>query len=422
MRAQQRFTCVAIALLVATVASAEPRPAPPRARGGVGLVRAMERAPATVVAEVEKARELSGSGRAASLRVETVLVGEVLRGARLHIAWEELAASRASRFQAGDRLLVVLVPLPGASIWLSRLPDPAERASTLTVAARGDAFLRNPAPGEVLLLDHYLALAPAERVGPAGAGYLAQLAAGAQLPLAIDAVARLAADADLERHVSEASAEQIVVALLRGDATPELEQALLELVAQRRPSALKQRLVALTAGDALAPPIVYAALAAYEDGIAPDQSVALLEQESESYRLIGVRSASGPGADDLLRSLLRSDPAPSVRASAIERLVALRGDAAISAVAGALYDPEPGVRGSAAKQLGGLGAAAVPDLQRVAEGNDVDAARAAVAGLMWTGSEEGREVLRALAEEHTDGSVRLLANVALGREAGHVHD
>jgi hypothetical protein len=89
---------------------------------------------------------------------------------------------------------------------------------------------------------------------------------------------------------------------------------------------------------------------------------------------------------------------------------------------GALYDPESGVRVTAAKQLGSLAASAVPELHRVAEGNDLDAARAAIAGLMWSSTDEGNEALRELAAEHPDDSVRMLADIALGRKTGDRHD
>jgi HEAT repeat protein len=400
-----------------------------RARGGVQLVFAMERAPVTVVAKVEKVRELAGSGRSATLRVESPVVGEFTPGDRLGIAWEELAASRAPRFQTGDRVLVALEPLPGASVWLARIPDASERAATLTVAMRGDAFLPNPSPGEVLLLQHYLALAAKERAGATGVVYLAKLAAGAQLPLAEDAVVRLDARSDLDQHLSEAAVDRLVLALLRDDATPEFENALLMLIANHQPSALRARLrvlltrLDLMVGDGgIAPRILYAALARYDDGLSAQQSAELTLQVSEGYRRIGARSASGERADDLLRSLLQSDPAASVRASAIERLVELRGDAVISSVVGALYDSDSGVRVTAAKQLGSLGASAVPELHRIADGNDLDAARAAIAGLMWSGSDAGSDALHELAAGHPDDSVRMLADLALGRKTGDRHD
>jgi hypothetical protein len=395
---------------------------PPRAAGGVRLIEAMEAAPATVVAGVETTRVLAGTGRAAVLRVETPVRGDVAPGARLRIAWEELAASRAPRFQEGDRVLVVLEPLPGASIWRSRLPDASERSNTLAVAMRGDAFLKSPSPGSALLLEHYLALAPADRSGADGVGFLAQLAAGAEIPLATDAVARLDTRADLDAKLTPSAARQLVKALVRADAPNALQDALVELIGRHRLKALRADLETLAAGDAIAPPVVYAALARLTGGLSPEWSARLLAQTRERHRQVGARHASGDRADRDLRSLIRGDPAPAVRTSAIVRLVELRGAEAIAPVAGALYDPEPAVRITAAQQLASLGIAAVPELRNVAWAADPDAARAAVTGLALMGIAESSDALREIASEHSDDSVRMLARIALGKEIGDKHE
>jgi hypothetical protein len=410
-----------LALLAWAAVAAAAGP-PPRAAGGVRLVEAMEAAPATVVASVEDTRSLGATSHAAVLRVETAVFGEVERGKRVRVAWEELAASRAPRFQSGERVLVVLEPLPGASIWLSRLPDAEERSNTLAVAMRGDAFLRNPSPGTSLQLEHYLALAPTDRAGAAGAGYLAQLAAAAEIPIAIDAVARLDGRADLDEMLTPKGARHLVTALVRDDAPPALQNALVELVGRHRPGSLREPLEALASGESLAPPIVYAALARLEGGLSPERTARLLAQAPERYRQVGARNASGARADRDLRSLIRRDPAPAVRVSAIERLVELRGADAIVPVADALHDSEPSVRTAAVRQLGAFGAAAVPELRRVVEASDPQAARAAVAGLALTGSAAGNDALREIAADHPDDSVRTLARIALGGEVGHTHE
>jgi len=393
-----------------------------RAAGGVRLLEAMETSPASVVVVVEGTRLLGGSGHAAIVRVEDPIVGKVAIGTKLPIAWEELAAARAPRFRPGDRVLMALEPLPGASIWLSRLPDPEERAKTLSVAMRGDAFLRSPSLGTANLIDHYLALLPADRSGAHGIGYLAQLAALAEIPLAVDAVVRLGTLSDLDATLTPPVARQLAGALVRGDATPALEDALVDLIDRQRLLSMRDPLGALIAGDELAPAIVYAALAKLEGGLSPERTAKLLAQAPERYRQVGARNASGANAHDTLRALIRRDPSAAVRVSAIDRLVELRGEEAIPTVADALRDSQPAVRASAARKLGALGAAAVPELQRVVEANDADAARAAVVALALTGTAEGTAALAEIADGHPDESLRKLARVALGGDLGHTHD
>jgi HEAT repeat protein len=134
----------------------------------------------------------------------------------------------------------------------------------------------------------------------------------------------------------------------------------------------------------------------------------------ERYREVAARNAGGEGADRELKTLSRRDPSPAVRISAIERLVELRGTQAIAPVSDALADPEPTVRAAAAQGLGKLGAVAVPDLKRVVEANDPDAARAALAGLTLSGTGESGDALREIAATHPDKKIREIAVMALG--------
>jgi len=418
---RQRAVALSFALLVLAAPGFAAESAV-RAAGGVRLLEAMETAPASVVAHVETTRALPEGAHAATMRVEDPIVGEVAIGTPLEVAWEEPSRSRAPRFQAGDRVLVVLEPLSGASIWLSRLPDPEQRSKTLGVAMRGDAFLRNPSLGTANLLQHYLALAADDRAGAEGVGYLAQLAAIAEIPLAVDAVARLGTRAGLDAKLGPEGASQLTSALVREDATEPLREALLALIGQHHLVSMRAPLEARAAGDELAPPIVYAALAELEGGLSPERTARLLAQGHERYREVGARSAAGDEAPSKLRSLVRRDPSPKVRISALERLVELRGEGAIGTLCEALADSERTVRAAAAVQLGAAGSAAVPDLVRVTEAGDVDAARAAVAALVLTGSDEGVAALGEIAERHPDPSVRALAKIALGKELGHAHE
>ena len=413
LRLRLASAALALALLGA---DAGPRP---RAAGGVDLVAALESAPAAVVASVGEVRQLDAHGYTALVRVEDALAGPVPADAELPIAWEELAPSRAPRFQSGDRVLAVLEPLPGASIWAARFPDPKLRARAYGVAMRGDAFLRSPAQGSVDLLRHYLKLAPRDRDGANGAALLAALAARGEPALAVSGVERLARHGDLATELDAGAAALLVEALLREDAGATLTEPLLALVARARPPALRGPLEALAARDPIAPPVVFAALAALDGKIAPARAERLLAASDPAYREIAVRHASGPDAHEQLARAARSDRAPEVRAAAIDRLVATSGGTALEDALGALHDPDPTVRGAAARAVARLGASAVPALRRTVDASDPDAARAAVVALQLTGDPEAAAALAEIAESHPDESVRTLAAIALGRKIGH---
>ncbi len=417
-RAAPRLAPALLALTLAAGAGAEA----PRARGGVRLVEALEGAAAAVVGVVSEPRRLDAHGFTAQLRVETALSGALPPGAALRIGWEELAASRAPRFADGERVLVALEPLPGASLWAARIPDPKQRSQTFGVAMRGEAFLRAPSPGSVDLLQHLLKLARADREGAAGVALLAEIAARSEPPLAEGAAERLARHGALAEQLDADAAVALVAALLRTDGGPELGAAMLDLVARQRPPALRPPLDALASQEGLAPPVVFAALAALDGDMGPERRERLLAAEAPAHREVAARHASGPGAAERLARLSRDDPAPEVRAAAIERLVAIAGASAEGPALAALHDAEPPVRGSAARALGSLGAGAVPGLRGVVEGGDPDAARAAVVALHLTGAPEATAALEEIADSHRDEGIRALAEIALGRQVGHRHD
>jgi hypothetical protein len=394
----------------------------PRASGGVRLVEALETAPSAVVAVVAEPRRIDAHGFAARLQVESSLAGPVPAGAQIRIAWEELASSRATRFAEGERVLVALEPLPGASIWAARFPDPEARSRTFAVSMRGDAFLRAPSALAVARLEHYLRLAARDREGTNGAALLAEIAALCEPPLAVSAAERLARYEGLDEKLDPAAAALVVRALLRTDAGPALSSALLEVVARERPQALRAPLEALAAREALAPAVVFEALAALDSGVSPARASRLLADASPAHREVAARHARGPDARVELARLARSDPAPAVRAVAVERLLALGGESAVEDGLSALHDPDPGVRGAAARALGSLGASAIPGLRRKVDSSDEDAARAAVVALQLTGSPEATTALAEIADSHRDEAVRALAAIALGRKIGHVHE
>ena len=80
------------------------------------------------------------------------------------------------------------------------------------------------------------------------------------------------------------------------------------------------------------------------------------------------------------------------------------------------------VRSAAAQAMATQGSAAVPYLVDVVERGDLDAARAAVAGLRFTETREAHEALLSIVEKHPDPGVRTLAELALGRPIGHKHE
>jgi hypothetical protein len=419
-RRPQAFPSAVLAtLLLALVAASDARG--PRSAGGVRLVEALETGPAAVVGVVAAPHAIDAHGHSAMLQVESSLAGPLPAGSSVQIAWEELAASRAPRFAEGERVLVALEPLPGASLWAKRFPDPKQRSRVFGVAMRGEAFLRAPASGSVDLLQHYLKLAPRDREAAGGVALLARMAARGEPPLALGAVQRLARQTELAEQLDADAASVLVEALLRTEGGPELTSQLLDLVARQRPPGLRAPLEALAVRDGLAPPVVFAALAALDAEVDPDRTERLLAASAPAYREVAARNASGPDAPELLAQLSRSDPAAEVRAVAIERLVALGGASALDPALATLHDPEPSVRGSAARALGTLGTSAVPGLRSVVDGSDPDAARAALVALHLTGAPEAKLALEEIAESHRDRGIRALAEIALGRQVGHTH-
>lgn len=405
-----------IALLVASSAAADAT----RAAGSVGLVQALETAPAAIVAEVVETRRLDHHAWAATLVVETALSGGLVRGTQVPIAWEELASSRRPRFAPSERILVALEPLPGASIWLARIPDPKVRGVTLSPTSKGNAFLRSPSSGTLRILQHYLALSTEGRADTPGSGYLAELAARAELPVAVSAVARLREHPELDSRLEPGSARLLVEALFRPDSAPALADAIVDLVGALQLESLRKPLEGAASQDTLAPPAVYTALARLDGQLSQESTERLLRTEA-SHRAVAARFAGGPNSTNLLGQLIRTDPDAAVRSAAIERLLELDGKAALPRVAAGLYDRERDVRMTAAQGLGALGADSVSELQRVAEVGDREAAQAAVVGLMLTKSAEGTEALGQIAEEHPDETIRTLARVALGQPIGHTH-
>jgi HEAT repeat protein len=391
----------------------------PPAPGGVHLVAALEQAPAALVVVFDAPKALDDEAWLATARVEHSLRGEAPE--RVSIAWEERARARPVRFAAGDRVLIAAEALPGYSIWRQRIPDAEQRARTWFVAENGDAFLRTPGPGSMLTLEHYLRLAPDVRHAATGVGYLVDLAEAAEPPLALSATERIAALGNLGATLDAGSVPHLIRALLRPDATDELREGLLNLIASGPRDLLQPPLEKLAQADALAPAPVFEALARIGSGSLPsDQALRLLDAKgSVAHRRVGARHASG-AAVQRLPAVLRSDPAPPVRAAAAERWLAQRGLDGVDAMRPALRDSDPAVRNAALIALAKLGPGAVPTLRGEIESAPPEEARPAVAALVLAGGPESVRALKDLAANHPDAGVRMLAETALGRPLGHL--
>jgi hypothetical protein len=387
----------------------------------VRLVEAAGSAPATVVAVVKDSKRVDTHGYTALLEVERRLWGPIEAGAERRIAWEELAASRAPRFREGERILVSLERLPGASIWRQRFPDPAVRSTLLAVAMRGDAFLRRPGSAGLDLLQNFLALGDEDRKEGTGVGYLAALTLVGELPLARDAVQQLAACSKLDAKLGPRSSARLVDAMLREDASHALQDAIVALIRERRLESTRPTLEALVALEPPPPPIVFSAIAQLDQGLAPQQTARLLEGQPPRHRAVAARWASGPRAPDTLAQLARSDPAPEVRSAAITRLVELRGEHVAEDIVTGLSDPALEVRRAAVQGLGSLGDEAVPSLRQVVDANDPEAAQAALAALSLCGTASASAALNEIAAQHPDASLRALAEIGLGRPVGNQH-
>ncbi|MBW2230932.1 MAG: HEAT repeat domain-containing protein [Deltaproteobacteria bacterium] len=422
-------TGIVLALAIPHAAIAAPAPA----AGGVRLLAALESAAISAVGVVSGVERIDARAFGATLVVETPLVAgkpvdaSIAEDTPIQFVWEERAPSRPARFANGDRILVALEPLPGDSVWLTRIPEPSARQRTFYIAERGDAFLRRPALGTVTILEHHLALSPRDRRGAAGVVQLANLARGAASPLALDAIGALGAIPALDAKLDRTTSAWLVEALVRTDATARVQQAMLELIAERRlrslEPVLEERVRSTSArsrpdgSPELADPLVYAALAALDVEIDAATLTGLLEAAAPGHRLALVRASRDRAT---LRDLARNDADPSVRAAALERFVTLQPQSAAPTAIDALYDRDPIVRASAAAALARIGPAAVSDLRRVVNDDSQPAGVAAIHALREI-QPEGTRALFEIAKTSPDESMRAAARLALGMELVEPH-
>lgn len=389
-----------------------------------GVVAAIERSPLVVVAEVRDVTELAHDGYRATLVVERVLrPGTGAPGGvpdLVEVAWEEPAPTIPPRLVQGRRVLAAVDPLPTASIWRTRVPDDTARARLLALAGQGAGFLERPGAAELDVLEHYLLVDDAARAGDAGALHLARLCAVGQPRIARDAALRLSDFDGLSDHLTPSAAGAVVEALLRTD-TPQVSATLLDVIADERPAALRDVLLARmgAAGDDT-PPILYAALGALDGQLDDELAMPLLENQSVEARTAAARHASGPQARGRLRGLLRRDPAPSVRAAAATRLVELDGLSALPDATLAFDDESAEVRMAGMRAAASLDPDSVEPLYRLADRGAPQEAHMALAALAMMG-DEAHLALAELALEHPDPTIRMLAGIAVGQPLGDRH-
>lgn len=385
------------------------------ATGGHELLAAAEGAPVVVAGRVAAAEQLDRHGWRATLVVERALGGDRAPGEPLAIAWEELGSRRPPRFTEGGRVVVALEALPPGSLWTKRFPA----RDALAVAARGEAFLREPDPATLDALEAWLRQPAAERDGPAGVERLAHLAAVGEPRVAGAALERLERIPALGEHARGAAAEALARLVTDGERPLELRRAAIALAGRRSLAALEPALEAIAAapsplqGDALD------ALGQLRGGaLAPDRIAELLRAADPAVRAAAVRR-SGPAIDPTrLRALLRSDPAGEVRAAAATALASREAADAVDELVRALRDEAPPVRQAAMEGLAGLGASGIPALRReIWEAAPVESPGPPATAVLTLGllGPDGVAELKRIAHEHPSQQVRQLAELALGR-------
>lgn len=395
-------------------AAAEPDPAP--AAGGAALLGAAEGATAVVVGRVRGPERIDLHGWRAALVVERSLRGGRPAGDELAIAWEELAPRRPVRFADGARVVVALEPLPPGSLWSQRFP----KRDALAVAARGEAFLRDPEPGTLEPLAAWLALAPAARESTPGIESLAALSASGEPRVAASALARLDAVSLLAERVygSEAAAETLAGLLADEARPPELRRHAFDLAARHALRTLEPAIEAQASRASDVQGAAVDALARLRGGLPTERAAELLRASDPAVRAAVARRGGEGVKLETLRALLAGDPAGDVRGAAAEALAERDGAASLDALVAALRDSDPGARAGAMRGLAGLGAAAVPALRREIWETAPTAEPGRLAGAVLTLAllePDGIAELRRIAHEHPSEKIRRLADLALGR-------
>ncbi len=388
-----------------------------RAAGGTGILAAGENGAIVVAGSVRNPAKIDLHGYRADFYVEAVVSGDVGIGDTVVIAWEELAKERTVRFEHDQGALLALAPLPTQSIWRNRFKK--SDGVVRIVASEGNAFLREPAAGTVATLTHYFAMARSAREAAPGLVRLVDLVAEAETPVAREALDLLT---ERQQHLGDTT-EGARWALARSVADErrdlDLRRDTLAFLAAVRANGVRDLVEKLTEVEGPLQGDAWRALDALDGGLSGERIDTLLASTSPPLRAVGASLARSE-ARAKLAAIVAKDPDPTVRASAVERLVALFQEDAFEEVAPALRAEDKDLGIAAARAVGRIGEAVIPKLVAMADEDPAPGHERAVLALSLTGP-KGRSALKELYLGHKDEKVRNLAGLALGQLPGHKH-
>lgn len=385
----------------------------PRAAGGALLAAGID-AVATVVGRVGHVARIDRHAYRAPLAVEQDVDGPFKQGITLEIVWEELAARRETRFRTGERVLVTLTALPSGSLWMNRFPPRLRSERLLSVAANGEAFLRDPDQATIVALAEYLHIPAAQRRSAVAVQALSNLAFRAAAPVALAAAVELSALTDLSAHAGVPATELLKATIADPTRPTGVRRTLLQLAARQQMTALRPVIETLSQISSPLRADAVEALAAIDHGLPSDRAIDLLRSSDDRLRAAAIRAARGDTLREPIIALLHDDPSPLVRSAAVEALAADRGLAALPLLLAALEDGNPQVRESAARAIGAVGTEAAAAVEQLGMSASPNAAQGAILALVELGP-AGTSGLQKISAEHSDPQVRRLARLALGR-------
>lgn len=371
-----------------------------------------ESASAIVVGRVHDARRLDSYTYTARLRVDRVLEG-VAPGPPMRILWEQPLAMRPPNLLDGDDVLVAaraLAPGPFANDGSGS----DMQGLVFEIAAGGAAYVRLPDPQSLYLLDSYLSLPREERFARLGITALVRLTASAALPLRKAALDRLARIDGLDARLSPDARQMLLLVVASEDQPLEIRRQILTLAGRRKLRRLRKDLVSLLASRPAVEPEVLDAIAEMDGRLPVELAQRSLARQSAAVRAAAVRGAPSAWIDDRLPALLRSDPAPKVRAEAARALAGSGARGRLRIAAEGLWDVDAVVRSAAARAIGSRGESAVLLLEHVVWSGSVGPAEAALLGLAVAGR-PGEPALREILARYPSPKMRQLAWLALAR-------